>query len=94
MTSAHVGYITKFPWGQRRPPGNSEIEQSILPRYLNPFKISHSIPDQFNTSRRRVTQPSRPSHVPPHQRIPLLARMNDVEDRIRHIATLDPVVRQ
>ena len=27
MTYAHVGYITKFLWGQRRPPGDSEIEQ-------------------------------------------------------------------
>ena len=36
MTYAHVGYITKFLWGQRRPPGDPEIEQSILPRYLNP----------------------------------------------------------
>ena len=44
MTYAHVGYIIKFLWGQRRPPGDSEIEQLI-----NPFKISHSIPDHFNT---------------------------------------------
>ena len=26
MTSAHVGYITKFLWGQRRPSEDSEIE--------------------------------------------------------------------
>ena len=26
MTFAHVGYITKFLWGQRHPPGDSEVE--------------------------------------------------------------------
>ena len=41
MTYAHVGYITKFLWGQRRPPENSEIE------LINPFKISISIPKSF-----------------------------------------------
>ena len=39
MTYAHVGYITKFLWGQRRPPGDSEIEQLILSKYLIPYRI-------------------------------------------------------
>ncbi len=26
MTFAHVGYITKFLWGQRHPPRDSEVE--------------------------------------------------------------------
>ena len=40
MTYAHIDYMTKFLWGQRRPPEDSEIEQ-----LNNPTKISHSIPD-------------------------------------------------
>ena len=44
MTYAHVGYVIKFLWGQRRPPGDSEIEQLI-----NFTKISHSIPTYFNS---------------------------------------------
>ena len=32
-------YITKFLWGQRRPPGDSEIEQSILSSYPIPDLI-------------------------------------------------------
>ena len=39
MTYAHVGYITKFLWGQRRPPENSEIEESTLSKYLIPYQI-------------------------------------------------------
>ena len=43
MTSAHVGYITKFLWGQRRPPGDSEMEQLILSKYLIPYLIISTV---------------------------------------------------
>ena len=48
MTYAHVGYITKFLWGQRRPPGDSEIEQqSVLSKYLIPYLIISTLCRSF-----------------------------------------------
>ncbi len=35
-----------------------------------------------------------PLHIPPRQRLPLLACMDGVEVRIWHIPALDPIIRQ